>query len=49
MDTKQILIEQIIKLNDNMTAKELYWYSKDLQKLDLSELIRVIKFWSKNG
>ena len=43
MNTKEILIEQIITLNDNMTAKELYWYSKDLQELDLNELIKLKK------
>ena len=48
MDTRQILIEQIITLNDNMTAKELYWYSMDLQELDLSELIKLKKSYT-NG
>ena len=48
MNTKEILIEQIITLNDNMTAKELYWYSMELQELDLSELIKLKKAY-KNG
>ena len=48
MDTRQILIEEIIALNDNMTAKELYWFAMDLQELDLSVLVR-IKKTLKNG
>ena len=48
MDTRQILIEEIIALNDNMTAKELYSYAQDLQELDISLLIN-IKKKLKNG
>ena len=48
MDTRQILIEEILALNDNMNAKELYWFAMDLQELDLSVLVR-IKKTLKNG
>ena len=48
MDTRQILIEEIIALKDDMTAKELYWFAMDLQELDISLLIN-IKKKLKNG
>jgi|TARA_R100000458_G_scaffold48570_1_gene47685 hypothetical protein len=48
MNTKQRLIEEIIALKDDMTAKELYWFAMDLQELDISLLIN-IKKKLKNG
>ena len=48
MNTKQILIEKIIALRDDMTAKELYWYAQDLQELDISLLINIIKKLKNN-
>tara|TARA_R100000664_G_scaffold7516_1_gene12633 strand:- start:1402 stop:1548 length:147 start_codon:yes stop_codon:yes gene_type:complete len=48
MDTRQKLIEEIIALKDDMTAKELYWFAMDLQELDISLLIN-IKKKLKNG
>jgi hypothetical protein len=48
MEIKEKLIKEIIALNDDMSATALYWFSLNLQQLDLSELIKLKKSY-KNG